>query len=202
MEEDCSRMLKKITEKLRGLCSGPRGPLAVLAVGVLVGLGFVASASTVLILTGTEEFCASACHEMTYNRDEYKGTIHDVNPSGVRATCVDCHVPRTGVPLYFRKINAARDLWGHFVTGSINTKEKFEAKRYEMAVRVWTYMKESDSRECKACHNMEKTEGGSEKAQVRHEKAKAENMACIDCHYAIAHTEPEGGPGPQELKLR
>lgn len=197
-------MLKRIPEKLRGWCSRPRGPLLVLAVGIAVGLGIVASGSAVLLATSTEEFCASSCHEMTYNRDEHKGSIHDANASGVRATCVDCHVPRTGIPLYFRKINAARDLWGHFVTGSIDTKEKFEAKRYEMAVRVWTYMKKSDSRECKSCHNMEKTdpEKISEKAQVRHAKAKAENMACIDCHYAIAHTEPEGGPGPQELNIK
>lgn len=189
---------------MRGWCSGKRGPMVVLGVGILVGLGIVGSASTVLVLTGTEEFCASACHEMSYNREEYTGTIHDINKSGVRATCVDCHVPRTGIPLYFRKINAARDLWGHFVTGSIDTKEKFEAKRYEMAVRVWTYMKKSDSRECKACHNMDKVDPdkGSEKAQVRHARAKAEKMACIDCHYAIAHNEPEGGPGPQELNIK
>lgn len=138
---------------------------------------------------------------MTYNRDEHKGTIHDVNRSGVRATCVDCHVPRTGIPLYFRKINAARDLWGHFITGSINTKEKFEAKRYEMAVRVWTYMKKSDSRECKACHDMDKAET-TEKAQLRHTKAKEENMACIDCHFAIAHDEPEGDLGPQDIVIK
>lgn len=196
-------MAGRIVEWLRARCASRRGPLVVLALGILVGLGFVVSTSTALILTGTEEFCASACHEMTYNRDEYAGTIHDVNRTGVRATCVDCHVPRTGIPLYFRKINAARDLWGH-LTGSIDTEEKFEAKRYEMAVRVWTYMKKSDSRECKACHTMDKidNEKSTEKAQRRHQKAKDENMACIDCHYAIAHKEPEGGPGPQELTLR
>lgn len=196
-------MLSKISEKLRPWCAGPRGPLLLLVVGVLVGLGIIGSGSAVLLATGTEKFCATTCHEMENNvYAEYKGTIHDVNASGVRATCVDCHVPRTGIPLYFRKINAARDLWGHFVTGSIDTREKFEAKRYEMAVRVWTYMKQSGSRECKACHNMDKAETSSEKAQVRHARAKAENMACIDCHYAIAHDEPEGGPGPQELDVR
>lgn len=196
-------MAGRITNWLRARCATRRGLLLVLVIGMMVGFGIVASISTGLMLTGTEEFCASACHGMTYNRDEYKGTIHDVNRTGVRATCVDCHVPRTGIPLYFRKINAARDLWGHFVTKSIDTPEKFEAKRYEMAVRVWTYMKKSDSRECKVCHTMDKIdpEKSSEKAQRRHQKAKDENMACIDCHYAIAHAEPEGGPGPQELDI-
>jgi cytochrome c-type protein NapC len=43
------------------------------------------------------------------------------------------------------------------------------------------------------------TELQSEKAQARHKKAKAEGMTCIDCHFGIAHKEPEG-PGPQELR--
>lgn len=197
-------MLNRITETLRGWCGRGRGPLLVLGLGILIGLGIVATGSTVLLVTGTEEFCAMSCHEMTDNvYAEYKGTVHDINKTGVRATCVDCHVPRTGIPLYFRKINAARDLWGHFVTGSIDTKEKFEAKRYEMAKRVWVYMKQSDSRECRACHNIDKMdpEKTSEKAQRRHRKGKDEKMACIDCHYAIAHNEPEGGPGPQEITM-
>jgi cytochrome c-type protein NapC len=40
----------------------------------------------------------------------------------------------------------------------------------------------------------------SEKARARHAKAKREKLTCIDCHYAIAHDEPEG-PGPQEMKM-
>jgi cytochrome c-type protein NapC len=41
----------------------------------------------------------------------------------------------------------------------------------------------------------------SDKAKARHAKAKAERMTCIDCHFGIAHKEPEG-PGPQELKVK
>jgi hypothetical protein len=51
------------------------------------------------------------------------------------------------------------DLWGHYITGSIDTKEKFEAKRYELAKRVWTYMKANDSRECRHCHTTAKMGG-------------------------------------------
>jgi cytochrome c-type protein NapC len=38
----------------------------------------------------------------------------------------------------------------------------------------------------------------NEKAKSRHAKGLAEGRTCIDCHYGIAHHEPEG-PGPQEL---
>ena len=68
------------------------------------------------------------------------------------AACADCHVPHGYIPNYLAKLGLVSDYWGHFVTGSINTKEKFEAKRYELAKKVWLYMKENDSRECRHCH--------------------------------------------------
>jgi cytochrome c-type protein NapC len=40
----------------------------------------------------------------------------------------------------------------------------------------------------------------SETARGRHAKAKAAGAICIDCHFGIAHNEPDG-PGPKELKI-
>jgi cytochrome c-type protein NapC len=154
-----------------------------------------------LAWTNTEQFCIG-CHEMRENvYAEFKGTIHDVNRSGVRAICSNCHVPHEPWPLIKRKMRASFELWGHF-TGAIDTKEKFQARRYELAKRVWTRMKETDSLECRNCHhdNAMDPEKQSEKAKARHAKMKAEGMTCIDCHFGIAHNEPDG-PGPQELKV-
>jgi cytochrome c-type protein NapC len=63
-------------------------------------------------------------------------------------------------------------------------------------------MKANDSHECRNCHKDDamSTELQSEKAQARHKKAKAEGLTCIDCHFGIAHKEPEG-PGPRELTM-
>jgi cytochrome c-type protein NapC len=71
-----------------------------------------------------------------------------------------------------------------------------------MAQSVWKSMKASDSRECRNCHVAEKmdTDKQSDKAKDRHAKGKAEGLTCIDCHYGIAHKEPEG-PGPREMKI-
>lgn len=152
-----------------------------------------------LAWTSTEEFCIG-CHEMRANvYAEYKGTIHDTNRTGVRAICTDCHVPREPAPLIARKMRATFEVWGH-ITGVIDTKEKFESHRSMLAQRVWRRMKETDSHECRNCHVAEKMkpELQSEKARARHAKGKAEGMTCIDCHFGIAHSEPEG-PGPQEL---
>jgi cytochrome c-type protein NapC len=102
-----------------------------------------------------------------------------------------------------RKVRASLELYGHFVSGVIDTKEKFQAHRYTLAKRVWTRMKQTDSLECRNCHHAEamSSELQSARAQARHAKGKADGMTCIDCHFGIAHHEPEGGPGPQELKV-
>jgi cytochrome c-type protein NapC len=175
-----------------------------LVLGLLVGLLLFSvsvgiAGAYVLAYTSTEEFCVS-CHEMSYNFAEYKGTIHDTNRTGVRAICTDCHVPHEPGPLVWAKIKASKDMFYTYIVPSINTKEKFEAKRSVMAQRVWKDMMENDSRQCRSCHRADKmsVELESEKAQARHVKAKVDGTTCIECHFAIAHHEPEG-PGPAEL---
>lgn len=161
----------------------------------------MAGGAATLAWTNTEGFCIS-CHEMRNTvYAEFKGTIHDKNRTGMRATCPDCHVPRQTFAMLVRKVEASSDLY-HKLLGTIDTKEKFEAKRYELAKREWVRMKQTDSRECRNCHqdNAMAAELQSEKAQRRHAKGKAEGLTCIDCHFGNAHGEPLG-PGPQELML-
>ena len=168
---------------------------------LFVGAILLSAGAAGLAWTNTEGFCTS-CHEMADNSfAEFKDTIHDKNRSGVRAICSDCHVPRDPLPMLKAKVIATKDVWHHLL-GTIDTPEKFEARRHQMATNVWRRMKKSDSLECRNCHVQGAMDASvqSERAQNQHAKAKAENMTCIDCHYGIAHTEPEG-PGPQEIKF-
>jgi len=171
------------------------GLVSLFIFSVLVGI----SGAYVLAATSTEEFCVG-CHEMSYNFAEYKGTIHDTNRTGVRAVCTDCHVPHKPGPLVWAKIKASKDMFYTYIVPSIDTKEKFEAKRAVMAQRVWKEMMEGDSHECRSCHRADKmkVDMQSAVAQKKHAKATAEGTTCIVCHYGIAHTEPSG-PGPAEL---
>jgi cytochrome c-type protein NapC len=84
----------------------------------------------------------------------------------------------------------------------LDTPEKYEKHRYDMAKREWTRIKKNDSAECRACHTEAamSAELQSERARNRHEKGRKEGLTCIDCHAGIAHTEPDG-PGPAELKI-
>jgi cytochrome c-type protein NapC len=181
-----------------------RRVLFVLASLIVVGLGagaLVVAGAAGLAWTNTESFCIG-CHEMRSTvYAEFKDTIHDKNRSGVRAICPDCHVPREPGPMILRKMRATFELWGHF-TGVIDTPEKFESHRALLAQRVWRRMKQTDSLECRNCHKADamSSELQSEKAQARHAKGKQEGLTCIDCHFGIAHKEPEG-PGPKEMKF-
>ncbi|HUL64314.1 MAG TPA: NapC/NirT family cytochrome c [Burkholderiaceae bacterium] len=175
--------------------------LVCFVVVVAIGATLVIGGAAGLAWTDTEKFCLG-CHEMRDNPyAEYKGTIHASNRTGVSATCPDCHVPREVGPLILRKMEASLEVWAH-LQGVIDTKEKFEKQRTTMAQREWRRMKKSDSLACRNCHKAEamSSELQSEKAQARHAKARAEGTTCIDCHFGIAHKEPEG-PGPKEIKF-
>lgn len=196
-------MIQRAWQALRHRCATCATTTLVLAGGILglliAGL-LMAGGAYGLAWTNTEGFCIS-CHEMRSNPyAEYQDTTHDKNRTGVRAICSDCHVPRQPGPMLVRKVEATFELWGHFVTGVIDTKEKYEQRRHDMAKKVWARMKKTDSLECRNCHNDTKMseDKQSEKARARHTKGRAEGLTCIDCHFGIAHTEPEG-PGPQEL---
>ncbi len=104
-----------------------------------------------------------------------------------------------------RKIQASNELYHHFVTKEVDTPEKFEAKRFELAKNVWRAMKETDSRECRNCHDYESMDFDKqgERAMNRHEEmevdeeeaaehaaAAAAGLTCIDCHKGVAHSLP------------
>jgi len=142
-------------------------------------------------LTNSESFCIS-CHEMERNvYQEYRQSVHYTNATGVRATCPDCHVPREWVHKVVRKLRATNELY-HWVVGSVNSREKFEAKRLQLATHVWQEMGESDSRECRNCHGeaFMVLEQQSPMAGKLHKLSPELGLTCIDCHQGVAHALP------------
>lgn len=166
---------------------------AALIVGALLaaGAGGLAAVDFGVAATNSMGFCVS-CHSMQTNFEEYKKTVHYQNASGVRAGCPDCHVPRALGPKLVAKLMAAKDVWHEF-KGTIDTPEKFEARRWDMANRVWAKMKATDSRECRGCHDFASMdlEAQDSSAAKKHAKASQRGKTCIDCHAGIAHQEPE-----------
>ncbi|WP_214647966.1 NapC/NirT family cytochrome c [Ruegeria lacuscaerulensis] len=165
-------------------------PVAGIAAAFVGGIIFWGGFNTAMEATNTKEFCVS-CHEMRdFVYEEYTGTIHDVNRSGVGAVCSDCHVPKDWTHKIIRKIKASKELYGKMV-GTINTREKFEAKRVHLAMNEWERMKATDSRECRNCHDFESMmpEFQKPRARQQHLNAMTVGQTCIDCHKGIAHSD-------------
>jgi len=166
---------------------------AILIVGGIGGIIFWGGFNTAMEQTNTLGFCIS-CHEMrTTVYEEYKKTVHFKNASGVRAICSDCHVPKDWTRKLIRKIKATNELY-HKVVGTISTPEKFEAKRLELAERVWASMKASNSRECRNCHAYESMafHKQSRRSSEKMQQAVKDGKTCIECHQGIAHKLPAG----------
>lgn len=162
-----------------------------LAGAFLVGILFWGGFHTALEFTNREAFCIS-CHEMKDNvYEEYRSTIHYQNRTGVRATCPDCHVPKEWGPKLIRKIQASNEVL-HKILGSIDTPEKFEAKRHKLATSEWARMKRTDSQECRNCHNFSYMDYAEQnrRSSATHQQAFNEGKTCIDCHRGIAHRLP------------
>ena len=152
--------------------------------------GFVA-------VTNTQDFCANSCHSMReYIEPEWANSIHFENRTGVRATCADCHVPKAWGPKMVAKVLAMKDLY-HEIIGTMDTREKFEERRLLMAKRVWDKMKETDSRECRNCHDVAHM-AFDKQLSFQHFPVQEMGRTCIDCHKGIAHELPEG----EELTLK
>ncbi len=160
----------------------------------LMGIIFWGGFNTALEATNTEEFCIS-CHSMESTPyKELQQTVHWSNHSGVRATCPDCHVPHDWSRKVARKIEASHDVWG-WLLGTVNTVEKFEDKRLEMASREWKRFDRDNSLACKNCHDYDsmKWESMSKLAQKQMKRAAEIDQSCIDCHKGIAHKLPDMG---------
>ena len=166
--------------------------LVAFALGVFALGGF----NWAMEVTSETGFCLS-CHEMeAFVYPEYQASIHYSNAAGIRAECVDCHLPsHNWFAKVATKIYVSKDLWFH-LTGKIATPERYEMHRLEMAQREWDRLAANDSRECRSCHTFAAMDNEAQArfAARRHEAAVAEGQTCIDCHRGVAHTLPAATP--------
>ena len=166
---------------------------ALLVAGLVGGILFWGGFNWAMESTNKMEFCIS-CHEM---RDtvyqELQQTIHYKNRSGVTAICSDCHVPHEWFFKIRRKIQASNEVL-HKILGTIDSPEKFETHRLELAQKVWASMKASKSSECRNCHSVDHMDPQKQSAAAVAANMPAaikNGLTCIDCHKGIAHHLPK-----------
>jgi cytochrome c-type protein NapC len=182
-------------KRFLGFLFSPSGKYSVATLaggGLVLGVAAVVAFDYTMHATSTEEFCTS-CHVMADNAGMMLvGTTHFSNESGVRPTCSDCHVPKEFGPKMIRKIQASREVWG-YITGVIDTPEKYAAHAPVMKEREIARLKANDSRECRNCHDVNQMNFAqqSAKAQSYHKVLQSGKRTCIDCHAGLTHTPRE-----------
>ncbi len=178
-----------------------RRPSSRWALGIPLGavlafaLGAVALGTTnyVVHATSSTEFCYSCHSHESFIKPEYEASSHFANVSGVRAGCADCHLPHDNwFELMWTKAVVSLDAIPE-LAGKLDTAEKYEAHRAEMAQDVWRQFKDNDSKFCRSCHSIDamQLEDQHRTAARRHAKAEENGETCIDCHYGIVHKEPD-----------
>lgn len=188
--------MMRVIKRYLGILRRPSTHLSLgfLTIGAFVcGVLFWGGFNTAMEATNTEAFC-TGCHEMRDNvYPELQRTIHFTNRSGVRAKCSDCHVPHGWTSKIARKMQASKEVWGK-VFGTIDTREKFEEHRLQLASNEWRRLKANNSLECRNCHQFESMDftRQSKRAVDAHSTQLASGQkTCIDCHKGIAHTLPD-----------
>ena len=108
------------------------------------------------------------------------------------AGCHDCHIPHDYPYLLVYKAKAGiKDAIGE-MRGVIDTEEKFNKERLNMAKHVWEEYQGNNSRACRHCHQFSKEVIAKQKEEVRpiHEAVLAGNGTCVDCHKGVGHKAP------------
>lgn len=170
-----------------------------LLVGGVVGAVGVIGTQVMVHVTGTDEFCGTACHSHEkFVYPDHKLSAHYSNRTGVRAACVDCHLPHSYPAKLFAKASAGIKDGLAEMRGTIATQEKFERERWRMANEVWEQMRADNSASCRHCHDPAAWDPKkqSEDATKQHKKFLSGKATCIDCHTGVAHKEPEEPKAP------
>lgn len=157
--------------------------------------GAVALGSTNYVLhqTSSTEFCYLCHSHEAFIKPEYEASSHFKNLTGVRAECADCHLPHDNwFELVWTKAVVSLDIIPEMM-GKLDTAEKYEEHRAEMATSVWRQFRENDSKFCRSCHSYEAMdlENQERRTARQHSRAAENGETCIDCHYGIVHVAPE-----------
>lgn len=161
---------------------------------------FIAAISVLVVdatdyIFSTNIFCGNACHvmESTVNKELQKST-HWTTPTGVRATCADCHVSgRLSLAMVDHFIGTGElFVW---LTNDFSKPGAFEQFRPAAADRERFKMLDNNSETCGHCHVMEGIKPERIRGQKQHAEAIDKSTPCIVCHYNLVHKEVEPSEG-------
>ncbi len=131
----------------------------------------------------TSEYCGTNCHEMDTAYQSWKLSVHGANEKGLRAECIDCHLPSKDK--YFTHLVAkayagGKDLYKHHFGGEYDTEKVQEEVLAHML-----------NKRCLNCHVDLLAKPSSDEVKEAHTESLSspdisENR-CLECHEDIGH---------------
>ena len=160
---------------------------------VLLSLGAfsVASIDFTDYVFSHNTFCGNVCHVMESTvYEELQESSHWNTPTGVRATCADCHVDgRLSLAMVDHFLGTG-ELFVN-LTNDFSKPGSFEKFRPGAADRERFKFIGNDSKKCRSCHVMEAIKPERIRGQNQHKEAVEKGITCILCHYNLVHKEVE-----------
>jgi len=157
--------------------------LLLLAIGLVIGLCISYGVGVMVQKTADAKFC-TVCHTMQPMADSYHADVHGgKNSFGVKASCVDCHLPHDSLSSYlFEKAKTGLHDF-RVQTFSDVSKIDWQAKRKKAKNFVY------DSG-CLRCHtNLKDATMSNPKGFIAHKEyfEKRTDKKCVECHENVGH---------------
>jgi len=135
--------------------------------------------------TSSNEFCTT-CHSMTYADDSYQASPHYNSPSGVRASCGDCHVSEGIIMATYDHAIGTKDLIKQLFGPDYDDPVVNLLHLPEAAFAARDWFRARDSATCKRCHTLEAIQGVRANTAAIHQE-ETDGKTCVDCHYNLVH---------------
>jgi len=162
-----------------------RNVLVALGLGGIVGALFVLALIEFDRVTSSNAFCTT-CHSMTFAEAAYRETVHYNSPSGVRASCGDCHVSPGLLAATWDHAIGTKDLIKQLFGPDYDDPVINVLHLPEAAFASRRWFRRTDSATCRRCHVQEAILGERANTAAIH-REEAAGKTCIDCHYNLVH---------------
>ena len=165
--------------------------------GILIGLIIAAVCFVILdkamVPLSSDSFCVS-CHEMSQAHESWKQSTHHTNPSGVKVTCISCHLPPREhyvSHLTQKAYTGIKDLFVHYFG------------EYDLAAAREHVLKTLPNEWCLSCHSNLLAMPSSGPVETVHKEAldsgRDGGYGCVTCHDNL-HGPKDPTPKPKEYE--
>ncbi|MDL2305132.1 SUMF1/EgtB/PvdO family nonheme iron enzyme [Bacteroides sp. OttesenSCG-928-D19] len=162
--------------------------LLIICIGVVLGVLIALPFNYIYIKSSQDESCM-VCHVHPHAEDSWRLSTHYNGKSGVKVSCVKCHLPPEGTFKHTlaKMQTGMKDVWSYMFKDTADID--WEAKK-ELAYAQKIVYNES----CLDCHVQLFPSSLSEDGITAHfyyeQNAKKLDLQCISCHMDVGHYNP------------